>query len=112
MERTEDTGYAMLMAEVALKLFGEPTSEHHGEFEWRYGTRGSLSIDLRKGAYYDHEAAQGGGVLDLIVREIGGDHRDAVNWLNDNRIVTPDTKANGHASRAWHDHDQADAKPS
>jgi hypothetical protein len=114
MERTDHTSYAMLMGEVALKLFGEPTSKHHGGVEWRYGTRGSLSIDLRKGAYYDHEAAQGGGVLDLIVREIGGDHRDAVNWLNHSRmIVGTNTKGNGQAKEpyhGWHDHDQTEAK--
>jgi hypothetical protein len=113
MEQTDDTSYSMLMGEVALKLFGEPTSKHHGGGEWRYGTRGSLSIDLRKGAYYDHEAAEGGGVLDLIVREIGGDYRDAVSWLNDNRMdVTLGTKGNGQAkeaSHAGHDHDDTEA---
>jgi hypothetical protein len=109
---TDDTQYAMLMGEVALKLLGEPTSKHHGGLEWRYGTCGSLSIDLRKGAYFDHEAAQGGGVLDLIVREIGGDHREAVSWLNDNRmIVTPGIKANGQAKEASHArHDETEAE--
>jgi putative DNA primase/helicase len=104
--------YAMLMDLVALELLGEPTSKHHGGVEWRYGTRGSLSIDLRKGTYYDHEAAQGGGVLDLIVREIGGNHREAVNWLKDNRVnVRPGTKSNGQAKEAsYARHDKTEAE--
>jgi hypothetical protein len=114
MEHTDDsTNFAMLMGEVARKLLGEPTSKHHGGRELRYGTRGSLSIDLGKGAYFDHESGQGGGLLDLIVREIGGDHRGAINWLNDNRIIVG-TKGNGCAkesSRAPHGHDQAEAAP-
>src|ERR1700719_2645940 len=98
MERTDNTDYAIVMGEVARKLLGEPTSKQQGGLECRYGRRGSLSIDLRKGTYFDHEAAQGGGVLDLIVREIGGNHREAVSWLNDNRmIVTPGTRGNGQA---------------
>jgi hypothetical protein len=116
MAHTDDnSNFAMLMGEVALKLLGEPTSKHHSGLKWRHGTRGSLSIDLRKGTYYDHEAAKGGGVLELIVREIGGDHHDAVNWLKDNHmIVTPGTKGDGQAkeaSHARHDGDQTEAKP-
>jgi putative DNA primase/helicase len=116
MERTGDTDYAILMGEVARELLGEPTTKHQGGLEWRYGTRGSLSIDVRKGTYFDHEAAQGGGVLDLIIREIGGDCSDAMKWLNDNRIIAmPSAKSNGQATKeapyVRHDHDRADAKP-
>jgi hypothetical protein len=115
MEHTDDdTHIAMLMGEVAHKLLGEPTNKHQGGLEWRYGTRGSLSIDLRKNAYFDHEAGQGGGVLDLIVREIGGGHRDALKWLNDKGIiVTHGTKSNGQAKEPSHtrrNYDQTEAK--
>lgn len=114
MEHTdESTSFAMLIGEVARKLLGEPTSKHHGGLELRYGTRGSLSIDLRKGAYFDHKSGQGGGVLDLIVWEIGCDRRGAINWLNDNSIIVG-TKGNGCAkesSRAPHDHDKAETAP-
>jgi putative DNA primase/helicase len=116
MERTSDTDYAILMGEVARKLLGAPTSKYQGGLEWRYGRRGSLSIDLRKGAYFDHESAQGGGVLDLIIREIGGARSDAMKWLNDNRMIAmPSAKSNGQATKqapyVRHDHDGADAKP-
>jgi hypothetical protein len=116
MERAGDTDYAILMGEVARKLLGEPTTKHQGGLEWRYGTRGSLSIDVRKGVYFDHESAQGGGVLDLIIREIGGDHSDALKWLNDSRMIAmPSAKSNGQATKKArgvpHDHDRGDVKP-
>ena len=91
-----DPDYSGLMGEVALALLGEPTSKHHGGLEWRYGRYGSLSIDLHKNVYYDHEAGQGGGVLDLIVRENGGDHRDAVEWLDAKGMrITSNATKNG-----------------
>jgi hypothetical protein len=71
IENDDYLDYSGLMSEVAFALLGEPTSKHHGGLEWRYGTYGSLSIDLQKNVYYDHEAGQGGGVLDLIIRENG-----------------------------------------
>ena len=52
------------MEPVALRLLGEPTQKHGNE--WRYGGRGSLAIDLKKGSWFDHEANVGGGVFDLI----------------------------------------------
>ena len=99
-ENSDRPDYSGLMSEVALALLGEPTSKHHGGLEWRYGRYGSLSIDLQKNVYYDHEAGQGGGVLDLIVRENGDDHRDAVEWLDANGIrITPDARINWQAPR-------------
>ena len=83
------------MSEVAFALLGEPTSKHHGGREWHYGMYGSPSIDLLKNVYYDHEAGQGGGVLDLIVCKKSDDHRDVVEWLDANGTrITPDAKVN------------------
>lgn len=107
--------YSALMSEVALALLGEPTTKHRGGLEWRYGTYGSFSIDLQKNVYYDHEAKQGGGVLDLIVRVTGGDHRDAIEWRDTKGIrITSDARKNGktddpHNKR--HEHDPTDTKP-
>jgi hypothetical protein len=53
--------FTKLMAHVALNLLGEPTSQRHSGRELRYGSRGSLSIDLGEGVYFDHEAGEGGG---------------------------------------------------
>ncbi len=56
-----------LMEPVAIRLLGEPSQKRGND--WRYGTHGSLSIDINKGRWFDHEANQGGGVFELIRRE-------------------------------------------
>jgi putative DNA primase/helicase len=111
----EDGGhpdYSGLMAEVALTLLGEPTSKRQGGREWRYGSHGSLSIDVPKVVYFNYEANQGGGVLDLIVREIGGDHRDAIEWLHAD--IIRNASKNWQANKSdftQRNHDCADNRP-
>jgi hypothetical protein len=73
--------FAELMEAVALWLLGEPKQKFRGRREWRYGTRGSLKIDIDRGTWTDFEAGTGGGVLDFISREIGGGRADAMSWL-------------------------------
>jgi hypothetical protein len=106
--------YSGLMSEIAFALLGERTRKHHGGREWRYGRYGSHSVGLHKNVYCDHEAGQGGGVLDLIVRENGGDHRDAVEWLDAKGTrITSNARKNGQIDNANHtrrEHDPADAK--
>ena len=78
---------------VARVLLGVPNKHLSKPTELRYGTHGSLKIDLNKNAWFDHEANCGGGVLDLVNREIGGDHSDARRWLADNGL---EAKPNGN----------------
>ncbi|NQW11054.1 MAG: AAA family ATPase [Alphaproteobacteria bacterium] len=66
---------------VARRLLGKPTSS--SKTELRYGSHGSLSVDLKKATWFDHELNVGGGVLDLVARETGCANGDAVRWLND-----------------------------
>ena len=74
--------FAALMLDVARALLGKPTSSTRTEL--RYGRRGSLSVRLDTGAWFDHEGAAGGGVLDLVKRETGAlDNREAIAWLRD-----------------------------
>jgi hypothetical protein len=80
---------------VARVLLGVPNKHLSKSTELRYGTHGSLKIDLNKNAWFDHEANCGGGVLDLVNREIGGDHSDARRWLADNGL---EAKPNGPAA--------------
>jgi AAA domain len=75
--------FARHMAVVAHALLGKPTRIYRHKREWRYGSKGSLSIDLVKGTYFDHEAKIGGGVLDLIKREKGLSGADAIRFLSD-----------------------------
>ncbi|KFX81387.1 hypothetical protein KR99_23585, partial [Ralstonia solanacearum] len=83
--------YAFHMQEVATLLFGEPTERKANEL--RYGTRGSLSIDLESGVWHDHEANAGGGVLALIERETGNAGRAAIAWMEENGIVAANDNA-------------------
>ena len=54
---------------VAKHYLGEPFSK--SDREWRYGNKGSLSINLDNNVWFDHEADEGGGVVDFIRREEG-----------------------------------------
>ena len=67
-----------LMPAVAEVLLGEPTSRTRTEL--RYGRRGSLSVDIERGRWHDHEAGEGGGVLALVERERGS-RAAALAWL-------------------------------
>ncbi len=63
------------------ELLGEPT--RRTARQWRWNRRGSLSAVVggpKAGTWFDHEAGTGGGPLELIARERGGDWRDAADW--------------------------------
>ena len=66
---------------VARRLLGEPNQRLSSQTELRYGTHGSLSVDLIKGTWFSHEDGEGGGVLDLIRRETGLANGAAFDWL-------------------------------
>jgi hypothetical protein len=67
--------------EIVRKLLGEPPVTERGGRVWRYGTRGSLAIDIAKGTFFDHERNAGGGLLDLVAREQRTDKAGALDWL-------------------------------
>lgn len=71
------------MEAVALELLGNPNPKQSKGKEWRYGSRGSLSIDLEKGTFFDNEQGGGGGVLALIQRERNCDSEAAAKWLKE-----------------------------
>src|SRR2546429_8076024 len=89
MKRREDnmnTDFVALIGPVATRLWGQPNEEREGELRW--GTNGSRKVDLAKGTWFDFENNEGGGVLDLIVKETRcGDKRAAHTWLVENRFV-------------------------
>lgn len=75
--------FARHAAAVARELFGEPNGQLSSKDELRFGAHGSLSIDLKKGTWFDHSEDRGGGVLALIERETGRKNGEAVEWLRD-----------------------------
>ena len=78
---------------VATTLMGEPNARLSKATDIRYGSNGSLSIDPVKNTFYDHEASEGGGILDLIRRQAGAKTRaQAVDWLKQQGMAPPDEK--------------------
>lgn len=88
-----DFDFGMLMPDVAKMLLGEPNKHHSKGSELRYGTNGSLSIDLGKNTAFDHENSEGGGVLWLVAKLTGCGDDGAVDWLKSNGFDIPDNRA-------------------
>ena len=53
--------------EISIALLGEPNEKLSKPTELRWGTFGSLSVDLEKGTYFNHEEQTGGGMVELIL---------------------------------------------
>ena len=99
-ERAENKiDFASLMPAVAQELLGEPNNIlSKPPRDVRYGTHGSLSVDLENGRFYDHENSIGGGVIDLVKLKVRVDHNDAVAWLTALSAGFPAVKASSNAS--------------
>jgi hypothetical protein len=87
--------FAQHMAAVAKALLGDPHPIHSKNGEWRYGTNGSLKIDVVGGRWYDFEAEEGGNIIELIQHVNGGDAQAATQWMRDKGILP-----NGSVGRA------------
>jgi len=59
--------------EIAIALLGEENKRLSKANELRYGNNGSLSVDLVKGTWFDHETDEGGGMVSLIKKHHGED---------------------------------------
>jgi hypothetical protein len=75
------TDIAALMEPVARMLLGAPNATLSSENELRYGSHGSLSVNLAKSNWYDFERGCGGGVFDLICDKKGLEGKDALDWI-------------------------------
>lgn len=51
---------------VARAIFGEPNKSMSSARELRFGTNGSVAIDLENGRWFDHESKTGGNVVELV----------------------------------------------
>jgi hypothetical protein len=88
---SENEKFGALMGPVAERVLqeslGQPNRKLSSKTEVRYGTNGSLAVDLVKGVYQDHEDGTGGGVMDLLKAYKGFDKPDAVKWLQENGFL-------------------------
>ena len=68
---------------LAEFLLGAPNRALSTKTRARWGAKGSLAVKLsglKQGGWFDHEAGQRGGPLDLIRRVRGGNWADVVAW--------------------------------
>ena len=85
--------FSRLIEAVALAILGVPTSRTKTEL--RFGTNGSMCVDLKKCVWKSFETDQGGGFFDLIEYGTGLKTRvEQFNWLAEkgirpNGCITP-----------------------
>jgi hypothetical protein len=95
-----DEEFSRLIDPLARYFFGEPNAHMSSKGELRFGHHGSLSVDLKKGTWYDHERQVGGGALDLVRDQKGfSENREALGWLEAQGFTnsTGHHRANGSA---------------
>jgi len=92
------TEFAQIIGPLAQSFFGEPNKAMSSVGELRYGARGSLSVDLAKGTWFDHEANEGGGALDLVTRELKLEGPERLDWLKSHGFLYDTIQSNGRAS--------------
>jgi RecA-family ATPase len=81
---------AQHMDVVARALLGKPNGHSKGQ-QLRFGSNGSMSVDLENGIWHSHEDNTGGGVLSLIKRVKGLEGADAVKFMRDElRLNVPE----------------------
>jgi putative DNA primase/helicase len=101
--RTDGNGdkFRDALNDVARHFFGTPNRALSKGSEMRYGSRGSLSVDIKKGVWRDFETGEGGGTLDLVMREMKfSTCAEAAQWLEDEEFIRsdePKPKPNGRA---------------
>src|SRR4051794_25900940 len=60
------TEIGRLMEPAARALLGKPNTNLSTKDCLRFGSHGSIAVNLEDGTYYDHENGVGGGVLHLV----------------------------------------------
>jgi len=69
---------------LAIFLLGQPNFQVSSNNDLRFGNFGSFSLALKgpkAGLWYDHEAGEGGNMIDLICRARNLTHKEAYERL-------------------------------
>lgn len=80
---------------ICHALLGE-SGRNSSKRQLRYGKSGSLAISLSDsslGLWKDHSRDEGGDIFRLVMRERGGDFKEALSWVAEALRVTPEKKA-------------------
>ena len=97
--------------DVARALLGEPNRALSTRAQLRYGTHGSLAIEIageKRGEWYDHENKIGGGALDLVRRHTGLSNGEAAEWLVSELGIPIDAKPQAKPRRIVATYDYRD----
>jgi predicted P-loop ATPase len=95
-----DPNFTPLIGPLAISFFGIPNAAMSSERELRFGARGSFSVDLEKGTWYDHEVGEGGGVIDLVMRHHKLSKADAVQFLTKSGLLADNLRRNSAQAAA------------
>ena len=71
---------------LAETLLGQHNRTHSTRRTWRWGSKGSLALEMagsKRGRWYSHEAGEGGGPIELIRHVRHCDFAEAVSWASD-----------------------------
>jgi hypothetical protein len=84
--------------EVACRLLGTPNAHLSKGTDLRFGSHGSLLVDISAGTFYDHEGETGGGLLGGTVDEFW---RLVAAAPTAAEAVVPATTVLSHESASW-----------
>jgi hypothetical protein len=98
-----NSDHVRLMQAVAKHFFGEPNKRMSNKKELRFRNHGSLAVDLKEGAWFDHEANEGGGPIELIKREAHiSEPRECYAWAERQGYWTNGQAASGLGEEVAH----------
>lgn len=90
------------ISDVWAALGGGPLRHGRGRAFWRGGNGYNVSLDERRGLWFDHARGKGSGILELIETALGCDRRSAIEWLaNHLGVQLDDRSMSAAARRRW-----------
>jgi predicted P-loop ATPase len=107
MSATTSSDFARAMVPIAIEIMGKPNDALSSKDELRWGNRGSFSVDTKKGTWHNHEAGEGGGVLDFLRERKNLDKPDALDFLRERRFLPPETIGGKPIVATYGYHDEA-----
>jgi len=111
----DEVDWTGLMEPLARHFLGEPNRTLSTKETLRWGSNGSMAVDVAKGVWFDNEADKGGGSLTFAMRELQQPQEEALLWLKENypgffpqpRKANGDGRQHGVFERAYRYTDEA-----
>jgi putative DNA primase/helicase len=105
-----DADLTSLTEPIARRLLGDPNPHLSTKTELRFGTHGSMAVVIagpKRGTWYDHEAGEGGGVLDLVRIRKQFANGEELDWLRAEGLLPPRPAPKGGQIVAEYDYHAA-----